>query len=92
MIRRTVLIKSDHKNEIADVLARIPHLVEKVPGLVRAQAFEDIGGRSAGYDRLFVLEFTDKQAVDGWAEHSAHIPIRDALRALSDMLVFDHEV
>jgi antibiotic biosynthesis monooxygenase (ABM) superfamily enzyme len=91
MLHRIVLVKTERKEELAEVLENIPLLVGEVPGLVGAKVYEDFGGRSGGYDRMFVLEFADKNAMDGWAEHAAHVPIRSELRRLAEMIVFDHE-
>jgi antibiotic biosynthesis monooxygenase (ABM) superfamily enzyme len=91
MPHRMVLLKTEKKEELAEVLKKIPLLVGQVPGLIDAEVHEDFGGRSGGYDRMFVLKFDGKRDMDEWAEHEAHIPIRSELRRLAEMIVFDHE-
>jgi antibiotic biosynthesis monooxygenase (ABM) superfamily enzyme len=92
LLRHIVLVKSDNRQEIDDVLATIPKLVGVVPGLVQVEVGQDVSGRSKGYDRLFVLDFENERALAGWTDHEAHQPIRQTLTRLAEMIVFDYQV
>ncbi|MFI6461695.1 Dabb family protein [Streptomyces sp. NPDC050528] len=92
MIRRVVLVKTRTPERVDSVLDAFERLRGQVPGLVGITTAADNGGRCLGYDRMFTLTFQDREAVDRWRGHPAHVPIRAELEACAELLVFEHEI
>jgi heme-degrading monooxygenase HmoA len=92
VIRHIVLIKSDDKAKVEEVLATLPQLVGHVPGLRAIEVAKDFTGEHRGYEHLFVMNFENRADLTMWGDHAAHAPIRATLRSIAEMIVFDHEV
>jgi hypothetical protein len=90
VLRHIVLVRSLDHRQVGEVIDALPMLIGKVPGLIDVVIGDNQSPHHQGYDRFFVLEFESVRALDGWANHPAHVPIRDALLRLSEMIVLDY--
>jgi len=92
MVRHLVLIKSADTVEVERVLQRIATLKGKVPGLDSVEIGLDFTGKHMGYTHLFILNFAGRDNLKVWAEHPEHLPIRNTLMRVAEMIVFDYEL
>ena len=90
MINRIVMVSSPTPERVDKVLDAFEQLRDKVPGLLRIETAVDHGGRSLGYDRMFVLTFQNAESIEVWKHQPAHIPIREELAACGELLVFEY--
>lgn len=92
MIQRIVLIKTEQKERLNPVLEKVKELPKKVDGIVSTHVSFDSGGRSKGYDALFMIDFKNDEVVANWPTHPEHIPIRSTLVEIAEMIVFDRKL
>ncbi|WP_406205519.1 Dabb family protein [Kitasatospora sp. NBC_01560] len=92
MLRHIVLIKTDCPHEVDRLVAAVPGFIGRVPGLLQVEVGRDRTGLTRGYDRGFVMTFDGPDGLAAWDVHPDHDPIRSALMAVSEMIVFDYEV
>lgn len=92
MIRHVVLIKTERFLEVEGILRNLLSFVGRVPGLRDVETGRDMTGLAKGYDRGFIMTFDGPEGLAAWDHHPDHIPVRSALMAISEMIVFDYEV
>lgn len=93
MIERIVLIQTTGDQErVSEALDLIMQLNGNVPGLIEARTGTDESTRTRGYNKAFVLRFSDADAVSAWSYNSLHEPIRSVLSAETNQIVFDLHV
>lgn len=64
----------------ADLKRRFEELVGKIPGLIHLEVGIDVSRASYACDVVLYSEFTDQAALAAYADHPAHLAVRDALK------------
>lgn len=97
MIEHLVLfkLKKDASSDQTETLLR--HLLDlrsRIPGIVQASAGTNFSARSQGYTHGFVVRFTDRQALDLYLTHPAHVAVVEQyVKPLSEgVLALDYEI
>jgi len=92
MIRHIVLIKTQNLERLTQALELVKVLVGKVEGLESIEIAKDFSGRSKDFDHLFVMNFIEERYLNNWSQHPEHTAIRDILKSIAEMIVFDYKV
>lgn len=77
------------RHAAADLKHRFEALVGQIPGLVHLEVGIDVSRVSYACDVVLYSEFADAVALAAYAEHPAHLAVRDALK---DVRVARHQV
>lgn len=72
-----------------DLKHRFERLVGQIPGLAHLEIGIDVSRVSYACDVVLYSEFSDTAALAAYADHPAHLAVRDALR---DVRVARHQV
>ncbi|MFQ8433246.1 Dabb family protein [Amaricoccus sp. W119] len=72
-----------------DLKRRFEGLMGRIPGLTHLEIGIDISRISYACDVVLYSEFADQAALTAYAEHPAHLEVRDALK---DVRVARHQV
>lgn len=72
-----------------DLKLRFEGLVGQIPGLVHLEVGIDVSRVSYACDVVLYSEFVDQAALTAYADHPAHLAVRDALK---DVRVARHQV
>ena len=91
MIRHIVLLKLDAEDtelraEHARILTeRIEALGDIVPGLRSVRVDPDLGGIATHYDLALVAEHDDRQALEVYQTHPAHVEVAEWIRTVASI-------
>jgi hypothetical protein len=95
MIRHLVLIRTERLDDVDAILKKhLPPMPGTVPGMRSVEiGYDDISGLglTRGYDRVVLFTFGEPSDLEVWDTHPAHVAVRDALKGITEMLVFDFE-
>lgn len=81
---------ADEKRQAAEeIKRRFEALLGVIPGLLTLDIGLDTSRVSYACDVVLFSEFTDQAALDAYADHPAHLAVRDALK---DMRIARHQV
>ena len=72
-----------------DLKRRFEGLVGQIPGLMHLEVGIDVSRVSYACDVVLYSEFADQAALTAYADHPAHLAVRDALK---DVRVARHQV
>lgn len=72
-----------------DLKRRFEELVGQIPGLLHLEVGIDVSRVSYACDVVLYSEFADQAALSAYADHPAHLAVRDALK---DIRVARHQV
>lgn len=89
MVRHIVLfkIKPEYKKDIPSIVEGFYSMAGKVDGLLRLEAGADILGSARSYDVALVTLFRDREALDAYQTHPAHLPVKERMHAVRESSV-----
>ena len=59
----------------------------KVPGLISVETGVDFYRTERSYDSALVCTFTDREALEGYQTHQAHLPVREHMHRIRESSV-----
>lgn len=78
-------------SRIAEHMASLMSLPDRVPGIVSLRLGENFTDRADGYTHGIIITFRDRAGLHTYAAHPEHVPIADALKHDADLLAMDFE-
>jgi hypothetical protein len=92
MIKHIVLWRLKNKADVAHVKQELESMRGKIPGLVSLEVGVNFAENSP-VDVGLYSEFTDRAALNAYADHPVHAPVKLAVGGLvADRWVLDYEV
>lgn len=92
MIKHIVLWRLKNKADAARVKQELESMRGKIPGLVSLEVGLNFAEGSP-VDLGLYSEFTDQAALNAYADHPVHVPVKQTVGGLvSDRWVLDYEV
>lgn len=83
-------VTEEQKNEL---IATLRGLKGKTPGMIDLTAGETFTDRHQGYTVGLVVRFEDKEALETYGPHPAHVPVKELVVSLSEsVVVVDYEI
>jgi hypothetical protein len=68
-------------------------LVGRVPAVLNLECGPNLTDRAGGFTHCIIVSLADRDALDSYLEHPAHVPVGEALKAdLADLRVMDVQV
>ena len=78
-------------DRIAEHLAALASLPDRVPTIVNLRLGENFTDRANGYTHGLIVTFANRASLETYATHPQHVPIADALKQDADLLAMDFE-
>ncbi len=78
-------------SRIAEHMANLMSLPDRVPGIVSLRLGENFTDRADGYTHGMIITFHDRAGLYTYAAHPEHVPVADALECDADLLAMDFE-
>jgi hypothetical protein len=81
------------EEEIDYIMGEIQSLKEKITGIIELYCGKNLSKWSKGYTHAVIVKVKDKEALDAYRNHPAHIPIAKKVEELEeDSIGIDIEV
>jgi hypothetical protein len=91
MVKHIVLWRLKNKADVARVKQELEGMRGKIPGLLSLEVGVNFAEGSP-VDVGLYTEFVDRAALDAYAEHPVHLPVKQSVGALvADRWVLDYE-
>jgi len=75
-----------------ELIRKLRGLKGKVEGMVDLSAGESFTERHKGYKVGLVVRFTDREALDRYGPHPAHVPVKEYVaKVCEDVIAVDYE-
>ncbi|GAB5593896.1 hypothetical protein Unana1_08796 [Umbelopsis nana] len=82
-------VTEDQAQAIQDSIIDLPNII---PGVLKSSVGKDFGGRSKGFDIAWVFEFVDREALEVYNKHPAHLKFIEKHGVhREDILINDYE-
>ncbi len=95
MVEHIVIFKLKPESSEAqkdELIQRLRGLKGKVEGMVDLSAGESFTDRHKGYTVGLVVRFTDREALERYGPHPAHVPVVEYVRQVcEDVIAVDYE-
>ena len=89
MVRHIVLfkIKPEFKAEIPQLVQALYGMLGRVEGLTALESGADFLGSERSYDLALVATFVDREALEAYQTHPAHLPVKKRMHEVREASV-----
>ncbi len=91
MLAHIVLLRPRDDISPAEIVTALEHvraLQQAIPGIVSVHVGENLNAsNNQGYTHGFIMQFADVETFRGYAPHSAHQPVSEELRRISQSII-----